>query len=145
MADRLVAVVLLAIVLGCGPILLLPGGLLEGQSATAPSDWAWTDEISTIQLETRPNDPYSVNIWAVGVDQKLYVHAGVNRSKWVENMEADSSVRVRVNEKIYQLVSSRVEAQAEFDAFSDAYENKYGLRPRNEDVDEAYLFSLRAD
>jgi hypothetical protein len=47
-----------------------------------------------------------------------------------------------VNESIYELSSSRVMDPAEFDRFSDAYEKKYGRRPRNESVAEAYLFRL---
>ncbi|MAE95466.1 MAG: hypothetical protein CL910_12465 [Deltaproteobacteria bacterium] len=73
-----------------------------------------------------------------------YVHAGANRSTWVENMEADPRVRLRADDSIYELVASRVEAQEEFDRFSDAYEQKYGRRPRNENVAEAYLFRLGA-
>lgn len=144
MVHRFAAILALPFVLACGPTLLLPGGALGGTSSTPPSDWAWTDEVSTIQLETRPEDPYSVNLWAVGIDQKLYVHAGANHSTWVENLEGNSAVRVRIDEKIYELAASRVEDQAEFDAFSDAYESKYGMRPRNENVNEAYLFYLRA-
>ena len=129
--------------LACGgPTLLLPGGALEGTPSPLPQDWAFTDAVSTIQLETRPSDPYSVNIWAIGLDRTLYVHAGANRAAWVENMEADPAVRVRVEEKLYELAATRVSDQAVFDVFSDAYEDKYGSRPRNEDVTEAYLFAL---
>jgi hypothetical protein len=123
---------------------LLPGGRLEGEIAPAPGDWASTDEISTVQLETRPDDPYSVNIWAVGIGPRAYVHAGTNRSNWVEHIEADARVRLRVQDQIYELNASRVEDQEEFDRFSDAYEKKYGRRPRNEDVKQAYLFRLEA-
>lgn len=144
MVHRLTAMLALPLFLACGPTFLFPGGALNGTSATPPEDWAWTDEVSTIQLETRPEDPYSVNIWAVGIDQKLYVHAGANRSTWVENMQVDSSVRVLINEELYELEAFRVEDQAEFDVFAIAYETKYGSRPRNENVDEAYLFYLQA-
>ena len=140
MVSRIAAMLALPCFLACGPTLLLPGGALSGTSSTPPSDWAWTEEVSTIQLETRPEDPYSVNLWAVGIDQKLYVHAGANYSTWVENIEGDSAVRVRIDEKIYQLAASRVEDQTEFDLFSNAYESKYGIRPRNENVSKVYLF-----
>jgi hypothetical protein len=125
-----------------GPFLLTPGGALEGQTEPTPDSWAFTDEVSTIQLETRPADPYSVNIWVVAMGDFLYVHAGASRSTWVENMESDPNVRLRVEDAIYELTATRVEDQAEFDRFSDAYEKKYGYRPRNESVVEAYLFRL---
>jgi hypothetical protein len=136
--------VLLAGVAGCGPILLLPGGRLDGTVEAAPSDWAFVEDVSTVQLETRPEDAYSVNIWAVGLGPHLYVHAGTNRSTWVENMEADPSIRLRVEDAIYELEASRVTSQDEFDRFSDAYEGKYDRRPGNEEVQEAYLFRLEA-
>jgi hypothetical protein len=40
--------------------------------------------------------------------------------------------------------TTRVGTQDEFDRFSDAYERKYGRRPRNDNVTEAYLFRLAA-
>jgi hypothetical protein len=137
------AFLLTASIAGCGgPFVLLPGGALEGSTVDTPDDWAFTDAVNTVQLETRPADPYSVNIWVIAMEENLYVHAGANRATWVENMEADPNVRLRVNESIYELVASRVDGQGEFDRFSDAYEQKYGRRPRNENVAEAYLFRL---
>jgi hypothetical protein len=128
---------------GCGrPFLLLPGRALEGTTAAVPESWSFTDAVETVQLETRPAEPYSVNIWATAADDHLYVHAGANRSAWVEHIEADPNVRLRVNDSIYELAAARVLDQAEFDRFSDAYQKKYGRRPRNENVAEAYLFRL---
>ena len=127
-----------------GPLVLLPGGALEGSTVAIPDSWAFTDDVKTVQLETRPVDPYSVNIWVIAIGENLYVHAGASRSTWVENMEADPNVRLRVDDSIYELVASRVDGQEEFDGFSDAYEQMYGRRPRNENVAEAYLFRLGA-
>ncbi len=139
----LLAGLLAAPIAACnGPFVLLPGGALEGSIAPTPESWAFTDEVKTIQLETRPADPYSVNIWVIALGEHLYVHAGANRSEWVEHMEADPNVRLRVGDTIYELTAARVETQDEFDRFSDAYEEKYDRRPRNEKVDEAYLFRL---
>ena len=141
----LLAWLLAAPIVACnGPFVLLPGGALEGSTAPTPESWAFTDEVKTIQLETRPADPYSVNIWVIALGEHIYVHAGANRSEWVEHMEADPNVRLRVEDSIYELAAARVETQDEFDRFSDAYEEKYGRRPRNENVEEAYLFRLGA-
>lgn len=144
-AKPLLLLVVVSIVsaAGCGrPFVLLPGGALEGTPAAAPESWSFTDGVETVQLETRPAEPYSVNIWVTAAGEQLYVHAGANRSTWVEHIEADPNVRLRVNESIYELAASRVEDQAEFDRFSAAYEKKYGRRPRNENVAEAYLYRL---
>jgi hypothetical protein len=54
------------------------------------------------------------------------------------------NARLRVTGSIYELVASRVDGQDEFDRSSDAYERKYGKRPRHGNVAEAYLFRLRA-
>ena len=49
---------------------------------------------------------------------------------------------MRIDGTIYELSAERVTEQEEFDRFADAYATKYGNRPRNEDVGEAYLFRL---
>jgi len=142
-AAYVLTLLLPALVAGCSePFVLLPGGGLEGTMVPTPESWSFTDDIDTVQLETNPTDPYSVNIWVIALGDALYVHAGANRSAWVEHIEEDPNVRLRVDESIFELVASRVEAQEEFDRFSDAYEAKYGRRPRNESVVEAYLFRL---
>ncbi len=143
--SPLLSICLLAALLapGCeGPFVLLPGGALDGPTATHPASWSFTDTVETVQLETNPADPYSVNIWVIALADGLYVHAGASRSTWVEHMEADPNVRMRIEDRIYELVAARVEGQDEFDRFADAYEKKYGRRPRNESVEEAYLFRL---
>lgn len=140
----LTTVILSSLVACSGPFVLFPGGSLDGTPTEAPTDWGFTAETDTVQLETNPLEPYSVNIWAVGLGDVLYVHSGANRATWIENMESDPRVKVRVGDKIYALNASRVEDQAEFDRFSEVYEVKYGNPPRNPSVVEAYLFRLRA-
>ena len=127
-----------------GPFVLLPGGELEGQVESAPSQWGFTDEVSTVQLESQPSDPYSVNIWATSTGESIYLHAGANRARWVEHIEVDPRVRLRVGDRIFELVAMRVTAAEEFSRFADAYEAKYGSRPRNETVSEVYAYRLEA-
>ena len=107
---------------------------MAGRQAVASAD--------VIQLETNSQAPYSVKLWIIGDGPNLYVHAGANRATWVEHMEVDPSVRVLIDGALYELRAQRVTTQTEFDAFSDLYEVKYGRRPRNENVGEAYLFRL---
>lgn len=145
MANRILILLICFLFVACGPFVLLPGGALDGVSSPSPTDWAWTDDVSTIQLETRPEDPYSVNIWIVADGEKLYVHAGANRSAWVENMQSNPAVRVKIGDKIFELRATRVEEQQEFDHFADGYEAKYGSRPRNSSVADAYLYRLIAE
>lgn len=132
-----------ALLAGCGgPFVLLPGEALDGPTAPIPESWSFSDSVDTVQLETNPAEPYSVNIWVIAMGDHLYVHAGTNRATWVENMEADPNVRLQVEDAIYELAASRVTDTAEFGGFADAYEKKYGRRPGNENVAEAYLFRL---
>ena len=135
---------LLLLLSGCGPFVLIPGGELSGRVTEVPSDWSFTDDVSTVQLESRPSDPYSVNIWATGVGDALYLHAGTNRANWVEYIEVDPRVRIRIGDDIYELRATRVEDPAEFKRFADAYDEKYGVRPRNENVAEVYLMRLES-
>ena len=129
---------------GWGPFVIFSGGKLEGNAMALPSSWEFSDAIKTVQLETRPSDPYSVNIWIISIGSALYVHAGDNRATWVEHLDEDGSARVRIGDNIYALQAARVTEQSEFDRFSDAYEKKYDRRPGNENVDEAYLYRLQA-
>ncbi len=141
--PRTVAAICAAMLLACGgPFIVFPGGALEGEVVPVPASWAFTDDIDTIQLETRPADPYSVNIWVVALGDALYVHAGSNRSTWVQGMEADPNVRLRADGAIYELSATRVVDQAEFDRFAPAWEAKYGNPPRNDEIGEVYLFRL---
>ena len=142
----LLPLLLLPLLVGCGggPFAYFPGGALEGTPTSAPDSWAFTDEVDTIQLETNPAEPYSVNIWVVGLGEHLYVHAGDNRAEWVANMEADPNVRLQVEDAVYALAATRVTDQAEFDRFAEAYAQKYWGPPGNGNVAEAYLFRLTA-
>jgi hypothetical protein len=145
-SRTLCSVILLCLLLGsigCSrPWLLLPGGALDGEPAPVPDDWAFSDAVSTIQIETRPEDPYSVNIWVVSLDDALYLHAGANRAAWIEHLEADPRLRARIDGRLFDLTATRVVSPEEFARFADAYDAKYGVRPRNENVAEVYLMRL---
>ena len=60
-------------VIACGPIWMIPGGELSGTVVPVPADWSFSDAIEIVQLETNPDDPYSVNVWGVGVGPIFYV------------------------------------------------------------------------
>jgi hypothetical protein len=139
----LIALAAVVTLTGCD-FIPFSGGKLEGKLAQAPADWAAIARPDVIRLETQPSDPYSVKLWIVGKGPLLYVHAGANRAAWVEHIEADANVRLLIDGNLYELVAERVTDPGEFDAFGDLYEAKYGHRPRNEDVDQAYLFRLGA-
>ena len=139
-------VLLCSLLSGCSADFIpFSGGKLQGEEMEVPADWEMLRAIDVIELETNPAEPYSVKLWIIAIDSVLYIHAGANRATWVEHIEVDSTVRLKVGDAIYQLSAARVGSQAEFDRFSDTYETKYGSRPRNEDVAQAYLFRLTPD
>jgi hypothetical protein len=143
MISRLVTLFCVVGLVGCaGPFFLIPGGALEGPVVETPAEWGFSDAVSTVQVETRPEDPYSVNVWAAALDEYLYLHAGDNRTEWVEHLEVNPFIRVAMDGSIYELTAVRVVGAAEFGRFAEAYEMKYGFRPRNENIGEIYVYRL---
>lgn len=143
MKPRTLLAGVLCLLLGCD-YLPFSAGKLDGTLTDVPSDWSEAAQADIIELETQPADPYSVKLWVIGLGPALYVHAGDNRATWVEHIEANPNVRLRIEENIYELRALRVSDPGEFNIFSAAYERKYGNRPRNENVAEAYLFRLES-
>ena len=141
---RVIALLSLSLMLGgCGPLVMIPGGELSGQVAATPADWAFTDAVDTVQLETRPEDPYSVNVWMVVADGVPYIAAGGGaESAWPTHIAADPRVRLRVEGTIYELNAVRTEADADRAAFLGAAEQKYDFDPTEQDTDGAVLFRL---
>jgi hypothetical protein len=131
--------------LGCGPIGPVPGGRLSGQvESSAPTDWSFTDAYDTVQLETGGSDPYSVNVWATSIGGELFIAAGTGAgTKWARNIEADPDVRLRVDDRVYELRAIRVELTPEVqDRFLSAIEKKYDFERDDEDTNEAWLYRL---
>ena len=95
----------LLLLLGCGePFVMIPGGRLSGTTKSVPENWRFTDAHEDVQLETRPADPYSVNVWVVAVGDDLFVASGRGaESAWAQHIEADPNVRLRVGDDIYEL------------------------------------------
>ena len=113
---------------GCGePIGPFAGGALSGQSAPAPAVW---DEVpDAVQLEVRPADPYSVNVWAAGIGPALYVAGDPEGKNWISYIRADGKVRVRLGEAVYSLAAIEVEDADERARVLDAYIAKYKEDP----------------
>jgi len=130
--------------LACGPLGPIPGGRLSGTLApSAPSDWSSTDSVKEVQLETRPSDPYSVNIWGVGIGRSFYVASGRGEeSTWARNILEDPNVRLRVGETLYELRAVRVDDDQSREIFLEALARKYDWEPDGEEAETAWLFRL---
>lgn len=137
--------VLVLSILGCDPIVMIPGGELSGNVTPTPDNWAFTDEVDTFQLETRPADPYSVNVWALAVGDGIYVVAGSGpESTWARHIAEDDRVRLRVGDAIYELRATADDSVATREAFLVGAKKKYDFEPEDADTSKAVLYRLDA-
>ncbi len=128
---RTVGIVLvgcLAVACG-GPFLVVPGGKLSGEEVAEPvADWSFVQD-RFVDLETRPDDPYSVELNYFVRDGKLYIDPAEGR-RWLEYIRADPRVRVRFGGKVYPLKAVLVGEPGELPDF-DADRYVYRLDPRD--------------
>jgi hypothetical protein len=126
--SRLLLVVALSAMLAsCGPLGPVPGGELNGELASdRPGDWSFSNAHKTIQLEVRPSDPYSVNLWCVASNGNLYVGAGQGASSaWARALLEDGRARVRIDTTLYAVVAPRVTAPDEIQTYLEALSAKF--------------------
>jgi hypothetical protein len=99
-----------------GPAGIIPGGELSGEEATAG---AWSEVVSdsgTLDLETRPEDPYSVRINFFFRGGEIYIDPAEGR-RWYEHLQDDPSVRVRFDGLIYRARAVPVTDPQELEGF----------------------------
>lgn len=83
-----------------GPLLVIPGGAVRGEVVTEPvDDWSFATA-RWLALETRPDDPYSVDINYTVRDGQLYIDPREGR-RWLDHIREDPRVRVRLDGRIY--------------------------------------------
>ena len=134
---------LFVLLVGCAKENLpFSSGELTGVVTPPPADWTAIAADEVVQFETRAPDPYSVNLWVLGQGQRLYVFAGGSRSNWVEDIELNPNVRMKIGDASYELTAARVHDADEFETFAQGWQAKYGNRPWNDDVRETYLMRL---
>jgi hypothetical protein len=119
---------------------ILPGAELPGQTQTPPLNW--TDVPDVIQVETRPSDPYSINIWGVGIGRDLYIATSADGTAWSEFIGIDSSVRARIGPLLYQLEATSVLDPNERADVATAYVSKYDLDSDDNWVATGLIFRL---
>ena len=135
-----VALLSISFALACGPsFLVVPGGELRGTLASAGiDDWGFTDTVRRVQLETRPEDPYSVHIYGVSSGDAFYVASESWRqlfrgsggdARWVSHIAADPRVRLRVDKSLYELKAVRVQDEEELRRVRGLFQKKYGTDP----------------
>ena len=128
--------------LACGPLVMIPGGALSGEVSPPPDDWSFSDAIDTVQLETNPADPYSVNVWGVAAAGAFYIGAGDKDSQWARNIRANPNVRLRIEGALYELAAQEVLDDAEREVFLAAAKKKYDFEPEPDQRETSTLFRL---
>ena len=143
MCRLLILPIALLCLAGCSePFIVFSGGALSGDVQTPPEDWSELRDEETFQLETRPNDPYSVNIWAVGIGRDAYIGTGPEGTHWSEYIAEDPRVRLRVGNTLYPLLARPVTDKDERRAVARRYAEKYGMDQDQNWLDKALVFRL---
>ena len=100
-SDGLFLWLLIMLTAGCqAPFLTFSGNELSGLESEATS-FDFAGNFKTLQLEVRPEDPYSVILRVVMRDKKLYIDAAENR-RWHTYLKADPRIRIKLGKKIYR-------------------------------------------
>jgi hypothetical protein len=137
------ALLLACVALACrDPFVLLPGGKLDGQVRAEAGERPLPDGYGTGQLETRPEDPYSVNLVYTVLDGRIYVNAGDEQRAWTRNLDTDPNVRLRVDDVIYELRAERVTDRAEIAEFGKAWLAQSSFRQDPASFAQAWVYRL---
>ena len=107
--GRTATFIMILVLAGCdGPFFYFAGGAFKGTEGRLTAD-AVPAESGLIQLETRPAEPYSVNLYMVVIDGAVYIDPAEDRT-WYQNLKADPNVRVRFDgdDVIYPARAERV-------------------------------------
>ena len=109
-----------------------PGLWISGEVSHEPvSDWAFTDEIREILIETRTwyFVPHSVTIWCVSIDGELYVGASSpdypKERHWIRNARRDPNVRLKIGDAVYERRLELITDQERTDFVDSFYGRKY--------------------
>lgn len=133
-----ICLVLLLVVLsltGLEPRQRTPGLWLKGTLVTTPvADWSFTDQVSTVEVQTRTwyGIPHSVTTYCVCYHGQLYLDSfyrpGVeypHGRSWNENVARDPHVRIKIDDKLYDRVLTHVTDPAEKAALRELKAKKY--------------------
>ena len=122
-----------ALMLGaCGaPLGPIPGGKLQGDIAPWPANWVHAEECENVLLETAPDDPYSVTIWGIGIDDNFYIGASKRSNQWVVNLEQDPRVTLEVDGVLYRATAKIVTDNATIETVGQKFIAKYDMDPDN--------------
>lgn len=125
-----------------GPLPFMSGGTLDGSVQPAPRLWELPDDFGVVQLETRPEEPYSVNIAYTQINGALYINAGDTETEWVKHMESDPRVRLRREGVIYVARAIRVTQDEEITRFGAAWTAESMFHRDPAELDVVWIYRL---
>ena len=111
-----------------GPV---AGGKLDGEPTPWPNDWTFTDEFENVLLQTDPEDPYSVTLWGVAVEDQFFIAGQSRDSRWCKKILEDARVVVSVQGQLYSGLAYEETNPEVLQRVLDAYITKYDF-----DIDE---------
>lgn len=125
----------------CGPI---PGGALDGTLVTQPvADWTFVDDVPRCAVEVRVDDPHSVTVNCMSMDERLYVSCSICESKrwsgWAVSMPEG---RIAIGERVYPVSFRRVLDDRELDRVWLARARKLGETEPGPRPDGWWTFEL---
>lgn len=127
-----------------GPFIFMAGGQLSGNVVDAPTRWQLDKDAAVAQLETQPEDPYSINLTYVQLDGRLYAYAGDTQTNWVKNIEQSPLVRIRIDDTVYRAKAIRVNDKDELAKFAAVWANMSMFQRDPSGFEEVWLYRLVA-
>lgn len=126
MRNLFLACCLLPLLSACGPMGPMPGLAIGGELTDTPDNFSNVAAANLVQIKTQRWGwlPQVHHIWAVGIDDAVYVVA-VPDASWRERVEQDPSVQLRVGDATYNLIANEISSDAERQRAYDAYLAKY--------------------
>ena len=122
-AARFFLLFALALSTGCnGPVAWFPGGALRGpvaidDAASLMARWnVEATEVETLELETQPENPYSVRVGFTLKNGQVYIDPAEDR-RWYQHLLTDPSVRVRFSTAVYPARAVEVRNATELEGF----------------------------
>jgi hypothetical protein len=116
-----------------GPLEILSGGPFKtGELATAPADWSFLTERSTLEFQTM--DPaQSRTVWLAVHDRRLFLVSGYMTTgygaiwkQWPNYIENDDRIILRIDGKLYQQRLQRILSGADVVPVLSEFSRKYG-------------------
>lgn len=126
-----------------GPLGPIPGGALVGPVNSNPNP-EWSNLEQVIELEIRPEKPWSLSVWNAVIDGELYVPSAMGaRRRWTAVALEEPMVRVRTRGQIYERRIEKVEDPALRLRIGRAIAERYGATsPESAETDTTWYFRL---